>query len=157
MLTATGGEAVMYHSFSHYAPLRSVERKRSNGVMIANDTGSATTYALLNLAERGVMFIQPGDPIYAGQIVGEHNRDNDLNVNVVKAKHLTNIRAASKEQTVVLKAPRILTLEAALEYIEQDELMELTPQSVRIRKRLLLENDRKRADRRDRDRAEAMA
>ena len=120
-------------------------------------TGTATTYALLSLADRGIMFVKPGEPIYTGQIVGEHSRDNDLIINVVKAKHLTNIRAASKEQTVVLKAPRVLSLEAALEYIEQDELVELTPQSVRIRKRLLSENDRKRADRSARDRAEAMA
>jgi GTP-binding protein len=157
MLTATGGEAVMYHSYSHYGPLRSVERKRTNGVMIANENGTATTYALLNLVERGVMFVRPGDPIYAGQVVGEHSRDNDLVVNVVKAKHLSNVRASSKEQTVVLKAPRLLTLEAALEYIEQDELVELTPESVRIRKKLLSENDRKRADRSARDRAEAIA
>jgi GTP-binding protein len=157
MLTATGGEAVMYHSFSHYAPVRSVERKRVNGVLIANETGTATAYALLGLADRGVMFINPGEPVYTGQVVGEHSRDNDLNVNIVKAKHLTNIRAASKEQTVVLKTPRILTLEAALEYIEQDELVELTPSSVRVRKRMLSENDRKRASRRDKDKAEAMA
>jgi GTP-binding protein len=103
------------------------------------------------------MFIQPAEPIYAGQIVGEHNRDNDLIINVVKAKHLSNVRAAGKEQTVVLKAPRILTLEAALEYIEQGELVELTPKSVRLRKRVLSENDRKRADRSAKDRAEAMA
>jgi GTP-binding protein len=157
LLTATGGEAVMYHAFSHYAPVRSGDRRRINGVMIANESGPATTYALLSLADRGVMFVQPGDPIYTGQIVGEHSRDNDLVVNVVKAKHLTNIRAASKEQTVVLKAPRLYTLEAALEYIEQDELVELTPKSVRLRKRLLNENDRKRADRSARDRAEALA
>jgi GTP-binding protein len=109
------------------------------------------------MAERGVMFIQPADPIYAGQIVGEHNRDNDLNVNVVKAKHLTNMRVAFKEQTVVLKTPRLFTLEAALEYIEDNELVEITPKSVRLRKRMLSENDRKRFDRSARDKAEAMA
>ena len=147
----------MYHSFSNYAPLRGVERKRSNGVLIANETGAATAYALLNLADRGMMFIQPGEPVYAGQIVGEHSRDNDLIINVVKAKHLTNVRASSKEQTVVLKSPRILTLEAALEYVEQGEWVELTPKSVRLRKRMLSENDRKRADRRDADKANVMA
>ncbi len=155
MLTATGGEAVMYHAFSHYAPLRSMERKRINGVMIATDTGQATLFALLNLADRGIMFIQPGDPVYTGQIVGEHSRDNDLNVNVTKAKAVTNIRESNKEQTVVLKQPRLMSLEAALEYIEEGELVELTPTTVRLRKRMLLENDRKRADRRDRDRAKA--
>jgi GTP-binding protein len=157
MLTATGGEAVMYHAFSHYAPQRTVDRKRINGVMIASETGAATAFSLLNMAERGVMFIQPADPIYAGQIVGEHNRDNDLNVNVVKAKHLTNMRVAFKEQTVVLKTPRLFTLEAALEYIEDNELVEITPKSVRLRKRMLSENDRKRFDRSARDKAEAMA
>jgi GTP-binding protein len=156
MLTATGGEAIMYHTFSHYAPLKTVDRKRINGVMIANDTGAATTYALMGLSDRGVMFITPGDPVYAGQIVGEHNRDNDLNVNVVKAKHLTNIRSATKEQTEVLKAPRQISLESALEYIEDGELVELTPQSIRLRKRLLSENDRKRAERSERDRTKAM-
>jgi GTP-binding protein len=108
-------------------PNRSCDRKRINGVMIASETGAATAFSLLNMAERGVMFIQPADPIYAGQIVGEHNRDNDLNVNVVKAKHLTNMRVAFKEQTVVLKTPRLFTLEAALEYIEDNELVEITP------------------------------
>ncbi len=157
MLTATGGEAVMYHSFSHYAPVRSSERKRNNGVMIATETGTATAYALLNLSDRGVMFIEPGEPVYEGQIVGEHNRENDLGVNVVKTKALTNMREANKEQTVVLKTPRLLTLEAALEYIEDDELVELTPTSIRLRKRLLTENDRKRAERREKDRAKANA
>jgi GTP-binding protein len=156
MLTATGGEAIMYHTFSHYAPLKTVERKRINGVMIANETGAATTYALLGLSDRGVMFINPGDAVYTGQVVGEHNRDNDLNVNVVRAKHLTNIRSANKEQTEVLKTPRQITLESALEYIEDDELVELTPQSIRLRKRLLSENDRKRAERSDRDRTKAL-
>jgi GTP-binding protein len=156
MMTATGGEAVMYHAFSHYGPIKSVERKRINGVLIANETGVATQYALLGLADRGVMFIQPGEPIYTGQVVGENSRENDLIVNVVRAKHLTNIRAASKEATVVLKAPRLLTLEAALEYIEQDEYVELTPKSVRLRKKLLNENDRKRAERREKDKEEAM-
>jgi GTP-binding protein len=133
-----------------------VERKRINGVMIANETGAATTYALLGLSDRGVMFINPGDAVYTGQVVGEHNRDNDLNVNVVRAKHLTNIRSANKEQTEVLKTPRQITLESALEYIEDDELVELTPQSIRLRKRLLSENDRKRAERSDRDRTKAL-
>src|SRR5262249_31547873 len=126
-----------------------------NGVMISMDSGAATTYSLLNLAERGVMFVQPGDPIYAGQIVGEHNRDNDLNVNVVKAKALTNVRESSKEQTVVLKQPRLPSLEGGLEYIEANEWGELTPKSVRLRKRLLTENERKRGDRGERDKERA--
>ena len=156
MLTATGGEAVMYHAFSHYGPIKSIDRKRINGVLISTDTGTATTYSLLNMAERGVMFVEHGDPVYTGQIVGEHNRDNDLMVNIVRAKQMTNIRAASKDATVVLKTPRLFTLEAALEYIEQDEYVELTPKTVRLRKKLLNENDRKRADRSAKDKAEAM-
>jgi len=147
MLTATGGEAVMHHTFLRYAPVRSTNRTRLNGVMIATETGQVTAYSLLNLSDLGVMFITPGEQVYAGQIVGEHSRDNDLGVNVVKAKALTNIRESNKEATVTLKAPRQLTLEAALEYIANDELVELTPTSVRLRKRLLSEADRKRAER----------
>jgi GTP-binding protein len=147
MLTATGGEAVMHHTFLRYAPLRPINRKRLNGVLIATETGPATAYALLNLSDRGVMFITPGEQVYTGQIVGEHSRDNDLGVNVVKAKQLSNVRESNKEATVTLKAPRRLTLEAALEYIIDDELLELTPKSVRLRKRLLSEAERKRVDR----------
>jgi len=100
------------------------------------------------LAERGVMFVEPGQRVYAGQVVGEHGKDDDIPVNVVRQKKLTNMRASTKEFTVVLKAPRRLTLEAALEYIEEDELVELTPQSIRMRKRHLSENERKRRARR---------
>jgi GTP-binding protein len=153
MLTATAGQAVMYHSFQRYAPLRAIDHQRQNGVMIATEAGAAKTYALLNLSERGVMFVKPQDPIYVGQIVGEHARENDLPVNVVKGKAFSNVRESTKEATVVLKAPRLLSLEAALEYIESDELVEITPESIRLRKRLLDENERKRAGRRDRSRA----
>lgn len=147
IVTATGGDAVIDQGFLKYAPSRAVERRRNNGVMIATESGRATTYALLNLSDRGFMFIEPNDVIYAGQIVGEHNRDNDLPVNVVKAKAFSNMREATKEATVVLKAARPLSLESALEYIEPDELVEVTPNSIRIRKRLLSEADRRRADR----------
>lgn len=116
------------------------------------EAGTATTYALLNLSERGMMFVKPGDPVYVGQIVGENSRDNDLGVNVVKAKQLSNVRESNKEATVVLKASRTITLEAALEYIEDDEYVEITPQSVRLRKKMLNESDRKRADRAERSR-----
>jgi GTP-binding protein len=153
MLTATGGEAVMYHSFMRYAPLRSVDRRRGNGVMVAIESGRATTFSLLNLSERGVMFVRPGDAVYAGQIVGENSRENDMGVNVVKAKALSNVRESNKEATVTLKAARLLDLEAALEYIESDELVEITPAAIRIRKRLLDENQRKRADRQRRSAA----
>ncbi|MCZ6836074.1 MAG: translational GTPase TypA [Planctomycetota bacterium] len=147
MLTATGGEAVMYHSFLRYDPIKTVDRTRSNGVMIATESGTATTYSLLNLCERGVMFVQNTDPVYQGMIVGENSRDNDLGVNPAKAKAFSNVREANKEAFVGLKAPRLFSLEVALEYIESDELVEITPSSIRLRKRLLCENARKRIDR----------
>jgi len=155
MLNATGGEAVMHHTFAHYAPLRGVERKRGNGVMVSIDAGTATAYSIEALSDRGYLFVRPGDKVYEGMIVGENSRDNDLGVNITRAKQLSNFRETSKDQTVVLKAARIPTLESGLEYIEVDELVEITPQSVRIRKRLLKESDRKRADRQTRDREAA--
>ncbi|MHC4211247.1 MAG: translational GTPase TypA [Planctomycetota bacterium] len=148
MLTATAGQAVMYHSFHRYAPLRAIDQGRTNGVMVATETGQAKTYALLSLSERGVMFVKPQDPIYAGQIVGENSRDKDMGVNVVKDKAFSNVRESTKEATVVLKAPRSLSLEVALEYIESDELVEITPRAIRLRKKMLRESDRKRAGRR---------
>jgi GTP-binding protein len=107
------------------------------------------------MAERGVLFVSPGDKVYAGQIVGEHNRDNDLVVNITRLKHLSNVRAASKEATIVLKPPRKMTLEACLEYIEDDELVEIAPGTVRMRKRVLDESMRKRSERQTRDKEEA--
>ena len=132
----------MYHSFQRYAPKRAIDHRRPNGVMVATETGQAKTYALLNLSERGIMFVSPQETVYAGQIVGEHSRDNDLGVNVVKGKAFSNVRESTKEATVVLKAPRLMSLEVALEYIESDELVEITPESIRLRKRLLSESDR---------------
>jgi GTP-binding protein len=148
MLTATAGEAVMHHSFQRYGPIRATEHRRQNGVMVATEPGKATMHALLNLSERGVMFVRPQDPVYAGQVVGENAREHDLPVNVAKAKGFSNVRESTKEATVVLKSPRLLSLEAALEYIESDELVEITPKSIRVRKRLLNESDRKREARR---------
>lgn len=148
MLTATQGEAIMYHSFLEFAESKGDVGGRTNGVMIASESGSVTGHALEGLADRGVMFVRPGDEVYEGQIVGEHNRDNDLPVNVCRAKQLNNIRSSTKEATTTLKAPRTLTLEAALEYIEEDEVVEITPLTVRLRKRLLKESDRRREQRR---------
>ena len=147
LLTATGGEAVMYHCFQRYAPVRSKIFRRPNGVMVATQAGQATTYALLNLSQRGVMFAQNQDVIYGGQLVGENSRDNDLGVNVVKGKAFSNVREANKEATVTLKAPKLFTLEGALEYIEDDELVEITPKAIRLRKRILDENKRKQLSR----------
>ncbi|QOI99884.1 MAG: translational GTPase TypA [Phycisphaeraceae bacterium] len=155
VMTATQGQAIMHHSFLRYAPISGDIPERPVGVLVSLETNPVTTHACEQMADRGVLFVTPGDKVYAGQIVGEHNRDNDLVVNITRLKHLTNIRAASKEATVVLKAPRRLSLEAALEYIEDDELVEVTPKSIRLRKKILDESMRKRAERQGRDKAEA--
>ena len=147
LLNATNGTAIMHHNFYEYEFLRGPIPGRTNGVLIAMETGQVTAYALEGLTDRGVLFVAPPEHVYAGQIVGEHNRENDLDVNVCRAKKLTNMRAAGADKTVVLKPPRILTLEMALEFIEDNELVEVTPDAVRLRKRLLSENDRKRASR----------
>ena len=155
VLTATQGEAIMHHSFLKFAPVSGEMSHRAMGVLVSLETGSVTTYALENLADRGIMFVLPQDKVYAGQVVGEHNRDNDLVINVTRMKHLTNMRVSGKEATVVLKAPRKITMEYALEYIEDDELVEITPVSIRIRKKILDESSRKRSERQSKDRAEA--
>ncbi len=148
ILTATQGEAIMHHRFAEYGPFRGPIAGRANGVMIAIETGQVTSYALEQLADRGVMFVTATEPVYEGQVVGEHCKDTDLPVNAVKQKRLTNIRSSTKEATIGLKAPRQLSLEAALEYIEEDEYVELTPTSIRLRKRWLKEADRRRNTRR---------
>ncbi len=147
ILTATAGEMIMHHRFKHYGPYRGRMGGRTNGVMIATEPGRVTAYALEQLADRGVMFVVPGDEVYGGQIVGEHAKDKDLPVNVVRRKNLTNVRSSTKEATVTLKAPRPITLEYALEYIAPDERVEITPAHVRLRKIHLNEHDRKRAAR----------
>jgi len=143
LLTATGGEAVMYHSFSRYAPVRSTTYRRTNGVMVATADGQAATYSMINLSQRGILFVEPQEVVYAGQIVGENARDNDLGVNIAKGKAFSNVRESNKEATVVLKSSRDIDLEAALEYIQDDELVEITPDAIRLRKRILDENKRK--------------
>ena len=148
LLAATGGEAIMHHVFARYERMRGSIPGRTTGVMVAIEAGQVTAYALDQLGDRGSMFVEPGEPVYEGQIVGEHCKDDDIAVNVVRQKKLTNMRSSTKDFTVVLKAPRRLTLEAALEYIEDDELVELTPESIRLRKRGLKESDRRRNARR---------
>ncbi len=147
MLTATNGTAVLHHNFYEYEFFRGDIPGRQNGVMIANEPGQVTPYALNNLADRGDLFVGPGTQVYAGQIVGEHCRENDLDVNVCRAKKMTNIRAASADKTVVLRPARDMPLEMALEFIEDDELVEVTPDAIRLRKRRLKELDRRRAAR----------
>jgi GTP-binding protein len=146
--TLTAGTGLMFHVFDHYGPWRSGDiSKRSNGVLISNGTGKALAYALYNLQDRGRMIIEPGVDVYAGQVVGIHSRANDLTVNPLKAKQLTNIRTVLKDDAVQLAAPMKMTLEQALEFIEDDELVEVTPEAIRIRKIHLLEHERKRASR----------
>jgi GTP-binding protein len=147
MLTATQGQAIMHHNFHEYAAARGDVPGRSNGVMVSMTAGSANAYALNNLQERGVMFVSPGDAVYEGQVVAENARDNDMVVNPTTAKKLTNMRTTSSDENIILKPARKMTLEQALEYIEEDELVEATPQSIRLRKELLTENARKRAGR----------
>jgi len=139
---------VMHHTFERYEPMRGSIPERQAGVMIATETGTVTAYALDALHDRGTFFVRPGDAVYEGQVVGEHSRDKDIAVNATKAKQLTNIRAASKDDAARVRPPRIMSLEVCLEYIQQDELVEVCPRSIRIRKRLLKEGDRRRAARR---------
>jgi GTP-binding protein len=146
--TLTAGTGLMFHVFDHYGPYHKGEiSKRNNGVLISNGTGKALAYALFNLQERGRMIIEPGVDVYGGQVIGVHSRANDLTVNPLKAKQLTNIRTVLKDDAVQLAAPMKLTLEQALEFIEDDELVEVTPDEIRIRKIHLLEHERKRASR----------
>ncbi len=142
LLTATKGEAILHHSFLEYREAVGAMAGRANGAQVASDPGQVTAYALMNLQDRGDFFVEPGEKVYEGQVVGEHCKDNDIAVNVAKAKHLTNIRSSTKEQTEKLKGRRKFSLEEALEYIEEDELVEATPQSIRLRKKLLKERDR---------------
>jgi len=147
LLTATNGTAIMHHNFYEYEYLRGSIPGRACGVLIASDAGQVRPYALDSLANRGEMFVAPGEQVYEGQIVGEHCKDNDIQVNVCRAKKMTNIRAASADKTVVLKPPRRITLEIAMEFIEEDELVKITPDAIRLRKRFLSEIQRKRARR----------
>ncbi len=146
--TLTSGSGLMHHVFDHYGPLTSPRAaRRQSGVLISNGTGKALAYALFNLQERGRLFIDPGDDVYEGQVIGEHSRDNDLTVNPLKAKQLTNIRAAGKDDSILLTPPVCFSLEQAMEFINDDELVEVTPGNIRLRKRFLKESDRKRASR----------
>ncbi|MDG4549445.1 MAG: translational GTPase TypA [Candidatus Contendobacter sp.] len=151
-LTATSGTGLIYHVFDRYGPVKKgAIGARINGVLIANSTGKALAYALFNLQERGRLMVGPGDEVYEGMIVGIHSRDNDLVVNPLKAKQLTNIRAAGSDENILLTPPVRMSLEQALEFIDDDELVEVTPKSIRVRKKLLLEHERKRAGRREGD------
>jgi len=146
LLTDTRGTAIMNRLFHGYANYKGDIQGRRNGVLISNDQGDAVAYAMFKLEDRGPMMIEPGWKVYKGMIVGEHTRDNDLEINVLKGKQLTNIRTTSKDEAVRLTPPIRMTLEKALAYIEDDELVEVTPKSIRLRKKFLDANDRKRAE-----------
>ena len=147
-LTATSGSGLMYHAFDHYGPKAPADLgRRQNGVLVSMAGGKSLAYALFNLQDRGRLFISPGAEVYEGMIVGIHARNNDLVVNPIKAKQLTNSRAAGSDENIILSAPVPLTLESALEFIDGDELVEVTPKSLRLRKKLLKEHQRKRASR----------
>jgi GTP-binding protein len=147
LLSDTRGTAIMNRLFHGYAPFRGEIAGRRSGVLLSNGEGAAVAYALFNLQDRGPMMIAPGTRVYAGMIVGEHSRGNDLVINVLKGKQLTNIRASGKDDAVLLTPPMLLSLERALSYINEDELVEVTPKSIRLRKRLLDPHERKRAER----------
>jgi GTP-binding protein len=144
LLNATRGTAIIHHRLSGYQPVEGDVPRRANGVMVSMLAGKVMPFALFGLQDRCEFFVSPGQEVYEGMIVGENARDNDLNVNPCREKKLTNMRASGSDENVILKPPREMTLEAALEYIEEDELVEITPQNIRMRKILLRESDRRR-------------
>ena len=150
MMNATRGRAIMHHTFERYEPMKGAIPQRQAGVMVATDTGQVTAYALDALYDRGVFFVSPGEMVYEGQVVGEHCKDNDIPVNAAKTKQLTNVRASGKDDAAKVRPARKMSLEATLEYIQDDELVEICPNSIRIRKRLLKEGDRRKAARKQR-------
>lgn len=143
-LTDTKGEGVMNHSFLEFRAFSGNVESRKNGALISMESGEATGFSLFNIQERGTLFITPQTKVYVGMVIGEHSRDNDLDVNPIKAKHLTNMRSSGADEAIKLVPPRDLTLERALEWIEEDEILEITPQNIRIRKKILEPNQRKR-------------
>jgi len=150
MMNVTAGRAIMHHTFERYELMRGAIPQRKAGVMIATTTGQVTAYALDALYDRGIFFVEPGEKVYEGQVVGEHCKDKDVPVNVVRSKQLTNIRAAGKDDAAKVRPARKMSLEAAMEYLQADELVEICPNSIRIRKRLLKETDRRRHERKNR-------
>jgi GTP-binding protein len=154
-LTDTKGEGIMHHLFDHYGPWKGEIPGRSRGALVAFETGEATAYAIHNVEERGTLFIRPMDQIYAGMIVGENSREGDLEVNVCKKKHLTNMRSSTSEEGIRLTPPIVFSLEQAMEYIEDDELVEVTPKAIRMRKKILDRGERDRTAKRSKDRADS--
>jgi GTP-binding protein len=149
MMNATAGRAIMHHTFERYEPMRGAIPQRKAGVMIATTTGGVTAYALDALYDRGIFFVEPGEQVYEGQVVGEHCKEKDIPVNVVRGKQLSNVRASGKDDAAKVRPARKMSLEAMMEYIQADELVEICPGSIRIRKRLLKETDRRRQGRKN--------
>ncbi len=148
-LSMTRGYGIMAHTFDSYLPeLSGKIGGRRNGALVSTDTGKATTYGIMGIEDRGTIFIEPGTDIYEGMVVGENARENDIAVNITKAKQQTNIRSANKDQTNVIKRPKILTLEESLEFMGEDEYCEITPKSIRLRKQILDKNEREKAAKR---------
>jgi GTP-binding protein len=145
LLTATAGEAVVTHRFKEYQPFRGEIPGRQNGSLISMETGESIAYSINNLQDRGTFFIEVGEPIYEGQVVGENTRPGDMVVNITKTKKLTNMRASGSDDKMRIAPPVKFSLEEALEYIQGDEYVEVTPSNIRLRKVLLTESDRKRA------------
>ena len=149
-MSMTRGYGILNHTFDEYRPMvdGSIGRRR-NGALVAQESGQATTYSIMNIEDRGTIFVMPGTDIYGGMIVGEHSRENDLTVNITKAKNLTNVRSATKDQTAVIKQPRILTLEESIEFMDEDEYCEVTPESIRLRKQILDKSARLKANKKE--------
>jgi GTP-binding protein len=145
-LSLTRGYGIINHSFDSYQPMQAGQvGGRRQGVLVSMETGKASSYGIMQVEERGVIFVEPNTEVYEGMIVGEHSRENDLVVNISKTKHATNVRSATKDQTVTMKKPRIMSLEESLEYLNEDEYCEITPESIRLRKKILDKNEREKA------------
>jgi GTP-binding protein len=155
-MSMTRGYGILNHTFEDYRPvIRERIGGRRNGVLVSIDKGAASTYSILQLEGRGTNFMEPGTEVYEGMIVGENSRDNDLTVNITKVKAANNIRSATKEQTTTMKKPRVLTLEEALEFINEDELVEVTPETVRLRKKILGKSEREKSQKKEKFKLEA--
>ena len=146
-LTLTRGYGIINHTFDSYQPMASGQvGGRRQGVLVSMESGKSSTYGIMQVEDRGIIFVESGTEIYEGMIVGEHTRENDITVNITKVKQATNIRSANKDQTATMKKPRIMTLEESLEYLNDDEYCEVTPESIRLRKKILNKSERERAE-----------
>ncbi len=145
-MSLTRGYGIMNHTFDSYLPVISgLVSGRRNGALVSIDQGKATTYSIMSIEERGTVFVAPGTEVYEGMIIGQNSRENDLGVNITKAKQMTNVRSATKDQTSVIKKPKKLTLEESLEFLNEDEHCEVTPESIRLRKQILNKSEREKA------------